>query len=171
MFTFHNEPAKCMWLSELGSRKACKVHVVVRTVFSRKDVLSGEHSSDNHVREKSFLEKSPEVFSGEQFLRLQGGEDAYDALLLQVSLRKRATDRRALLRKMTRKDEACKASSPICMRVCVCVNMSLCVFVGVSIHLFVGVSIHMCVCLCVCVCVYARAHALACISVCLCVCV
>ena len=44
----------------------------------------------------------------------QGGEDPKDALSLQVIFRKRATNYRALLRKMIYKDQASYGSMPPC---------------------------------------------------------
>ena len=74
----------------------------------------------------------------------------YTYTYMQVIFGKRATNYRALLRKMTYKDKASYGFSPPCMCfMCACARMCACV------HLYVSVCVYAYVCVCgyVCVCV------------------
>ena len=52
-------------------------------------------------------------------IMVQGGENPIGCLKLRVVVRKRATNYRALLRKMTFKDTAFYDSTPLCTDICV----------------------------------------------------
>ena len=89
-------------------------------------------------------------------------------LELQLIFRKRATNCRALLRKMTYKDKASYGSSPPCTW------CEWCIVVFVDVCEFLVVVVYVCSCVCVCVCVWVfsvRWWVCACVCVCVCICV
>ena len=83
---------------------------------------------------------------------------------LQVIFRERATNHRALLRKMTRRVQASKGSSPPCNYF-----LSVLDFLGVLTHMNEHLYTCVCVCVCACVCVFVCVRVCACLCVCVCV--
>jgi len=101
-------------------------------------------------------------------------------LNLRDIFRKRATNHRAVLQKMTYEDKASYWSSPpcipcvyvpvcMCVYVCVCLSVCVCVYVCVCVLDCWKVLISWCVCVCICVCVFACVRLGMCVRVVMCV--
>jgi len=71
----------------------------------------------------TYIWEKRQVYVGTTNLEIQGGEDLYDSLSCKSFFCKRATNCRALLRKMTYNNKASYGSSPPCtamhMRICI----------------------------------------------------
>jgi len=115
------------------------------------------------------------LFIGALSLQPTGWRRPIGCLELQVISRKRATNYRALLRKMTCKEKASNGSPP---PFSVGFKFSIYVYIYTLSQRYVAVDCfaifpdqHMCVCMCVCVCVCVCVCACVCVCMCVCVCV
>jgi len=93
---------------------------------------------------------------------------------LEVIFRKRATNYRALLRKMTNEDQASVSTDGqlffwcVCVCMCMCVCMCVCICMNVPPCLQMASSssgVYVCICVCVYVCMYMCMYVYVCVCV------